>query len=201
MGQAAQWEDILPCMAERSRLHKVKLESVPFLRTARAKVFRRRREWGKLSMQARAQLQGCACGAGAQTPGHVWRECPLVRPILDAAFKLQPAAVDWNGLPVWDRMKMALSPELLGNPGTVRPMKRQLIRQFMGALPQVEAVVGWSEERFAREFRYALQREAVPDGCVDCWVQVEDGEVFDVLVRGPPPGGCVDCWIEIETLL
>ena len=96
---------------------------------------------------------------------------------------------------------MALSPELLGNPGTVRPMKRRLIRQFMEALPKVKGAVGWSEGEFAREFRYALQREAVPDGCVDCWVHVEDGEAFDALVRGPPPDGCVDCWIEIETLL
>ena len=108
--------------------------------------------------------------------------------ILDQAFRLQPEAVDWNGLPVWDRMKMALSPELLGNPGAVRPMKRRLIRQFMAALPQVEAAVGWSEGRFAHEFRYALQREAVPDGCMNCWVQVESGEGFDALVRGPPKG-------------
>ena len=125
----------------------------------------------------------------------------MVKPILDQAFRLQPEAVDWNGLPVWDRMKMALSPELLGNPEMVQLMKRQLIQQFMGALPQVEAVVGWSEERFAREFRYALQREAVPDGCVGRWVQVEDGGDLDALVRGPPPEGCVDCWIEIEQLL
>ena len=40
MGQAAQWEDIPPCMAERSRLHKVKWGSVPVLRMAQAKVFR-----------------------------------------------------------------------------------------------------------------------------------------------------------------
>jgi len=197
-GQAGMWEDLLPATAERTRLHKLKLGSVPFLRTARAKVFRRRREWGKLSKPARDGLQRCVCGAEAQTAGHVWKECPVARPILDQALRLAPEAVDWNILPVWERLKMALSPELLNNPDKVRPVKRQLIRQFLAAVPQVEVAVGWSEARFVREFRYALQREAVPEGCAHCWVEVEGD--FDVIVRGSPPEGCVDCWVEIETL-
>ena len=61
----------------------------------------------------------------------------MVQPVLDQAIKLQPEAVDWNGLPVWEGMEMGLSPESLGNPGTAKPMKRRLIRQFIAALDKL----------------------------------------------------------------
>ena len=74
VGQAATWEQLIPDMGIRTRVHKTKLGCVSFLRTARAKVMAQQRKWTKLGLGTRKQL--VQCQRGTKTPKRIKRIKP-----------------------------------------------------------------------------------------------------------------------------
>ena len=174
MCQAGVWEKLIPSPIDRVKVHKLKLGVVPFLRTSRAKVFKQRKGWTKLSKGGRDSLSMCPCGEGMQTPGHMWAQCPIAMPVLKAALDLPgPTAVTWNALPVRHRLNMAFAPHQLVGDAQLLHFKRNVISKVLAAMEPLEAAVGQSTGQFAQKFEEAILKEQVPHECNDCWIQLD----------------------------
>ena len=81
-GQARLWEEALPCMATRVSAHKFKIGALNFTKKAQSQQANIQPVWRSLSKQQKAGLLQCSCGKGEHTATHLWKECPIARPIL-----------------------------------------------------------------------------------------------------------------------
>ena len=105
VGQAAKWERVVPNMATRVKLHKLKLGVVPHTKWAKHQQLVINRKWGRMSSLERAGFLQCPCGAEKQTITHVLKGCPVAHRTLVSGLAHVP------GLTAFDKFSTVLSVE------------------------------------------------------------------------------------------
>ena len=105
VGQATKWERVVPNMATRVKLHKLKLGVVPHTKWAKHQQLVIRGKWGRMSPGERAEFLKCPCGAGKQTITHVLKGCPVAHHTLVSGLAQVP------GVTAFDKFSAVLSAE------------------------------------------------------------------------------------------
>ena len=89
VGQMAYWQSAIPDMGTRVQIHKLKLGVIKSTRVAHKQQLIVRKQWNNFPQYLQKDLLLCPCGEGDQSTAHLFTECALAKPILEAGLPSQ----------------------------------------------------------------------------------------------------------------
>ena len=95
----------VPSLVDRVALHKVKLGAIKNTKVSHSRALASHAQWRSLPLHVRQNAVMCDCGAGAQSPYHLFSECALAKPFLVCGFPHLPAE---SAMDVWVRVLSAV---------------------------------------------------------------------------------------------